>query len=87
MRSFDRAAAKIEQEAVAAVERPPQDFSRSYDVGRGLAGGAAMASLGALGGASMGIAAFGTAISGAWVLAPVLGLVGLLAGTISDDAK
>ena len=86
MRSFDKAAAKIVEEAVSTVGVPPDDFKRPYDVRRGLAGGAAMASLGALGGASMGIAAFGSAISGAWVLAPALGLVGLLVGRSNSDA-
>jgi hypothetical protein len=87
MHALNRAAAKIVQETVAAVERPPRDFSRPYDLGRGLVSGAAMATLGVLGGSGMGIAAFGTAISGAWVLAPVLGLVGLLAGATNDDSK
>jgi len=80
MRSLNKAAAKIVQEAVATVEIPPADFSGQYNLKRGIAGSATLASLGALGGASVGIAMFGTAFSGAWVFAPALGIVGLLAG-------
>jgi hypothetical protein len=89
MRSLDKAAARIVQEAVATIEVPPQDFdsSGSYDMKRGLVSGAALASVGAFAGAGVGIAAFGTAISGAWVLAPVLGLVGLRAGRSGDKAS
>jgi hypothetical protein len=86
MRSLEKAAAKIVAEAVSTIGVPPEDFTRPYDVKRGLASGVAMASLGALGGASVGIAAFGTAISGAWVLAPVFGLVGLMAGRPGDKS-
>jgi hypothetical protein len=87
MHPLDKAAVKIVKEAVAKVERPPQDFSRPYNLERGLAGAATLGTLGGLGGAGIGIAVFGTAISGAWVLAPVLGLVGLAAGAVGDDPK
>ena len=80
MKEYEKAKAKLIKEAVSRVEVPPRDFSRDYDVTQGLIGAATLGTLGWLGGSSVGIAAFGTAISGAWAFAPVLAVLGLFAG-------
>lgn len=78
---------KIIQQRVAALEHPPKDFSKPYNVAAGLAGSGALTTLGALIGSHAGIALFGTAISGAWVLAPILGIAGLALGSKSRNEK
>ena len=69
---------------IAEVACPPEDFSTPYNWKAGLLGGASLGSLGALAGSSVGVAALGGAVSGAWVLAPILGAAGLMAGKSFD---
>jgi len=80
MQSLEKAAENIIRDAIDTVPQPPADFSRPYDFVRGLTGSAAGASVGALIGSGIGIAAAGTAISGLWPLAAICGAAGLLAG-------
>ena len=82
MKLLSKASQELVRRRVLAVEQPPPDFTKpyTYSVKAGLIGGGTMATLGALVGSNVGIALFGTAISGAWILAPALGLVGLAAG-------
>jgi fatty acid desaturase len=84
---LQKAREEIIKERVSAVESPPSDFSRPYNSNVGLAGGGALGTLGLVLGSHTGLALFGTAISGAWVLAPLLGIVGLAAGTLSQNKK
>lgn len=76
---------KVIRSCVAVVERPPKDFSQSYDMTRGVMSGAALGTLGAAVGSYTGIALLGTAISGAWILAPVLGIAGLAVGAFPKN--
>lgn len=79
---LQEAARKVVRSYVAVVERPPKDFSQSYDKKRGAMSGAALAALGAVFGSYTGVALLGTAISGAWILAPLFGLAGLAVGAL-----
>jgi len=78
---------RIVRQRVATIERPPKDFSKPYNVAAGVAGAGALSALGAVIGSHAGIALFGTAISGAWILAPILGIAGLAFGTMSSSDK
>ena len=69
---------------VRTVEIPPKDFSKPYNMRAGIIGGGALGAVGLVVGSSTGVALLGTAISGAWILAPILGLVGLAAGSRSS---
>ncbi|STR45782.1 hypothetical protein [Iodobacter fluviatilis] len=80
MNEFQEAKNNIIKQVLGSVEVPPKDFSRDYDMTSGLIGAAVSGSIGAMLGSSIGIAAFGTAISGGWVLVPVFAVFGLLAG-------
>ena len=70
---------------VKMIETPPKDFSKPYNISTGIVGGGTLGTVGLLLGSHTGIALFGTAISGAWILAPILGIIGLAAGTISKE--
>ena len=71
---------KIVMRSVKLVEVPPSDFAKPYNYSSGVAASGALGGLGLLIGSHAGIALFGTAISGAWVLAPALGIAGLMVG-------
>jgi hypothetical protein len=76
--------ADIVKRRTATIERPPKDFNKPYNMKAGIIGGGALGTLGFVVGSSTGVALLGTAISGAWILAPILGLVGLAAGSRSS---
>lgn len=76
--------ADIVKSRVGTIERPPKDFAKPYNVKAGIMGGGALGTLGFIVGSSTGVALLGTAISGAWILAPVFGLIGLAAGSRSS---
>lgn len=78
---------EIITQSVKAIEHPPKDFSKPYNVTDGIARGGALSALGLLLGSHAGIALFGTAISGAWILAPILGLGGLAYEYVKKDSE
>ena len=72
--------------AVCAIEIPPGDLSRPFNRSRAAIGAATLGGTGLALGSTTGLAIFGTAISGAWVFAPLLFAVGLAAGLIPGGA-
>ena len=77
--------ARIVKELVALVQRPPRDFSKPYNVTAGAIGASGMGVVGAWTGAHIGLAALGTAVSGAWILAPIFAVIGLAFGAASSS--
>lgn len=76
---------RIIKRSVEMIEIPPEDFSTPYNLKTGLMGGGALGTAGVMFGSHAGLALFGTAISGAWVLAPILGIAGLAIGAYSSN--
>ena len=76
---------KIITRSVKLVEVPPADFAKPYNYAAGVAASGTLGGLGLLVGSHAGIALFGTAISGAWILAPALGIAGLILGMAKHD--
>lgn len=77
---------KIVAEYIGAVEQAPKDFSKPYSDVQSIGTAVAGAGFGAWIGSYTGFALIGTAISGAWIVAPLVGLAAYaVSRNLSDD--
>lgn len=78
---------EIIKKSVSGIEQPPKDFNKPYNVMDGVVRGGALGGVGVVLGSHMGIALFGTAVSGAWILAPILGIGSIAYGYVTKDTE